>query len=139
MFNHISAKAEILAALRCRLILATPTKVGAHPVSNSTSPSLSFADAIRRSNPHLLALAQKINLNVEDIRSELAIFLSDTDISAMSDPLKISLVRKFAKGRPKLDVIRDLIRSIGFKGDYSIGVIDTRHILLRFAQQDDYH
>lgn len=66
------------------------------------------------------------------------IAFSDEEISTLAEPYKLSLVGTFWYGRPPLATIRSTIDRIGFKGQVPAGLLDENHILLLFAQEQDY-
>lgn len=38
-----------------------------------------------------------------------------------------------------MEIIRRGFQTIGFKGTYHLGLMDPRHILIRFEQEEDFH
>lgn len=65
-------------------------------------------------------------------------FLEPSEISTLAAPLKLTLVGKFFHGRPSIEVLRKEFHTMGFKGSFSVGWMDLRHILIRFDQEEDY-
>ncbi|CAI9102639.1 OLC1v1000938C1 [Oldenlandia corymbosa var. corymbosa] len=53
-------------------------------------------------------------------------------------PHRLCLVGKFSYGRPKMDEIHKEFKKIGFNGAYTLGLMNPRHVLIRFEQEDDY-
>ena len=51
---------------------------------------------------------------------------------------KLALVGKFSHRRPNLDAIRKSFQSFGFHLEFSIGLLDQRHILIRFSMEEDF-
>ena len=72
-------------------------------------------------------------------RGEPALFFSDEDIAALSSPFKFALIGKFSHGRPSLAVIKSTFETFGLKAAFSIGLIDPKHVLIKFNHEDDYH
>ncbi|CAH9141789.1 unnamed protein product [Cuscuta epithymum] len=64
-------------------------------------------------------------------------FLED-DVQTLADQHKHALVGYFYKGRPPLATIRRSFEIIGFKGVFHIGLIEKKHILIRFDMEEDY-
>ncbi|CAI9109405.1 OLC1v1009221C1 [Oldenlandia corymbosa var. corymbosa] len=50
----------------------------------------------------------------------------------------MNLVGKFSYGRPKMEFLRDEFKKIGFKGGYELGLMNPRHVLIRFELEEDY-
>ncbi|CAI9089600.1 OLC1v1024201C1 [Oldenlandia corymbosa var. corymbosa] len=53
-------------------------------------------------------------------------------------PHKMNLVGKFSYGRPKMEILREDFKKIGFKGGYDLGLMNPRHVLIRFELEEDY-
>ncbi|XP_071905711.1 uncharacterized protein [Coffea arabica] len=53
-------------------------------------------------------------------------------------PYSNALVGRFAFGRPSMEIIRKFIVSLGLKGECPIGLLDSKHILLRPSVEEDY-
>ncbi|KAG5568645.1 hypothetical protein H5410_064340 [Solanum commersonii] len=57
----------------------------------------------------------------------------------MKENLQFAIIGKFSYGKPDIAELRKAIPSqCGIKGDCSIGVLDTRHILIRLTIMEDY-
>lgn len=57
----------------------------------------------------------------------------------MASPFAMVLVGKFSTARPNMEFLRKGFQIIGFKGDVSLGLLDSYHILIRFALHEDYY
>ncbi|CAI9102728.1 OLC1v1001046C1 [Oldenlandia corymbosa var. corymbosa] len=62
----------------------------------------------------------------------------DEEFEELIAPHKVNLVGKFSYGRPKIDVLREEFKKIGFKGSYLLGLMNPRHVLIRFELEEDY-
>ncbi|KAF8396048.1 hypothetical protein HHK36_017660 [Tetracentron sinense] len=72
-------------------------------------------------------------------QGEPAIFFSAEEIEITSKQWKLCLVAKFLNGRPLLEEIRSYIRTAWcLKSDISVGLLDHRHVLLRFFNEEDF-
>ncbi|KAF8394134.1 hypothetical protein HHK36_020340 [Tetracentron sinense] len=72
-------------------------------------------------------------------QGEPAIFLTPDESSKLANPLKLSLVAKCSYGRPAFPVIREFFKkNFHLKFYYHIGVIDPRHLLIRFVAEEDF-
>lgn len=38
-----------------------------------------------------------------------------------------------------MEVLRKDFLAVGFKGSVTLGLLDPRHVLIRFEKEDDYH
>ena len=75
----------------------------------------------------------------ENYRGEPAVSFSAEDVRLLSSPLKFALIGKFSRGRPSMEGLRKDFMSVGFKGSFSLGLLDPRHVLIRFDLEDDFH
>ena len=67
-----------------------------------------------------------------------AVFFSKAEVQELLKPFQHTLVGKFSKGRPNMEALRREFKAVGFKGEYSIGLLDPCHVLLRFAGEEEY-
>ncbi|CAH9082753.1 unnamed protein product [Cuscuta europaea] len=67
-----------------------------------------------------------------------AISFTDNDIQILADKHRLSLIGYFYRGRPSLEIIRKSFEIIGFKGAFQLGVLEKKHILIRFDSEEDY-
>ena len=72
-------------------------------------------------------------------RGEPALIFSQEVIHKLSDPFRYALVGKFARGRPSLELVRKFFVTLDLKQPVSVGLLDPRHILIRVADERDYH
>lgn len=57
----------------------------------------------------------------------------------LAAPFKRSLVGKFSQGRPKLEDIHSYMVSLDLRGQFQIGLLDSRHVILNLQCDEDYH
>lgn len=57
---------------------------------------------------------------------------------SIASPFSNALVGRFATGQPPMETIRKFIVSLGLKGDCPVGLLDTKHILLRPMATEDF-
>lgn len=62
-----------------------------------------------------------------------------SEVDFLAAPFNLTLIGKFAHDRPNMEFIRKGFSTIGFKGDYHLGLLDDSFVRIRFTQQDDYH
>ncbi|KAL0914774.1 hypothetical protein M5K25_015153 [Dendrobium thyrsiflorum] len=53
-------------------------------------------------------------------------------------PLLFSLARKFPKCRPPLDVIRKFFFNLKLSGEFSVTLLDAKHVLIKLINDLDY-
>ncbi|CAI9089903.1 OLC1v1024555C1 [Oldenlandia corymbosa var. corymbosa] len=53
-------------------------------------------------------------------------------------PHQLSLIRKFSYGRPKMEEVHKEFKKLGFHGGYTLGLMNPRHVLIRFQREEDY-
>ncbi|CAH9085010.1 unnamed protein product [Cuscuta epithymum] len=68
----------------------------------------------------------------------LVVQFPDYEARTLEERHKRSLVGYFFKGRPNLSVIRKSFEVIGFAGVFQLGVIDPKHVLIRFDSDEDF-
>lgn len=70
---------------------------------------------------------------------EPAVFFSAEELAASLEPFAFTLVARTPFGRPAFPDIRaHLNHRCGFKEDFVISALDSRHLLLHFRNQEDY-
>ncbi|CAI9109177.1 OLC1v1008948C1 [Oldenlandia corymbosa var. corymbosa] len=62
----------------------------------------------------------------------------DEEFERLVVPHRLCLVGKFSYGRPKMEEIHNEFKKIGFQGGYTLGLMNPRHVLIRFDQEEDY-
>ncbi|CAH9107142.1 unnamed protein product [Cuscuta europaea] len=67
-----------------------------------------------------------------------AINFPEEEIRTLADHHKRVLVGYFYKSHPSLTVIRKSFEIIGFSGTFHLGLIDLKHIIIRFESDDDF-
>ncbi|KAF8390845.1 hypothetical protein HHK36_023144 [Tetracentron sinense] len=72
-------------------------------------------------------------------KGEPALFFSEDETKLLAAPHRLSLVAKCSYGRPSLDVIKTFMKkSAGIRLAFSVGILDSRHLLFRFSSEEDY-
>ncbi|KAM7462626.1 hypothetical protein LguiA_030747 [Lonicera macranthoides] len=98
--------------------------------------SKSFAEVVSGNR------AESIDLKEPSVyRGEPAVIFSEADILSLSfsSPFKFALVGKFSHGCPALSDIRKVLESFDPKAPFTVGLMDNKHILMRFNHEDDFH
>ncbi|KAF3680864.1 hypothetical protein FXO37_03130 [Capsicum annuum] len=64
---------------------------------------------------------------------------SEVKALILQENLQYAVIGKFSYGRPEINALRKIIPTQrGIKGEFTIGVMDSRHILIRLNQFEDY-
>nr|XP_027103108.1 uncharacterized protein LOC113724396 [Coffea arabica] len=71
-------------------------------------------------------------------KGEPSLVISRQDMLQIAAPYSNALVGRFAVGRPSMELIRKFIVSLGLRGECPIGLLDSKHILLRPSEEEDY-
>ncbi|XP_071906033.1 uncharacterized protein [Coffea arabica] len=71
-------------------------------------------------------------------KGEPSLVISRQDLLQIAAPYSNALVGRFAVGRPSMELIRKFLVSLGLRGECPIGLLDSKHILLRPAEAEDY-
>ncbi|PKA63836.1 hypothetical protein AXF42_Ash004845 [Apostasia shenzhenica] len=113
----------------------------AGPHAGLSSPSKpSFANLLKGGQQGIL---QPLHFEHEiakppELLNDMPIFtFSDDEIAIMSKPLKISAIGFFPRSRPNMQIIRSFFNSCNFMGEHQVSLLDSKHILIRFASQGD--
>ncbi|KAI0510483.1 hypothetical protein KFK09_011085 [Dendrobium nobile] len=67
-----------------------------------------------------------------------AILFSEEDVVRLAAPYQFTLVGKFTLRRPNLDFIRGFFRNLKLSGNFSIGLLDPRHVAIQLSNDLDY-
>lgn len=65
-------------------------------------------------------------------------FYTPAEVDFFVAPFSLSLIEKFEHNKPNIEFIRKGFSTIGFKGDYHLGLLANNRVLIRFTQQEDY-
>ncbi|KAL0291786.1 UNVERIFIED_CONTAM: hypothetical protein Sangu_3261400, partial [Sesamum angustifolium] len=63
---------------------------------------------------------------------------SSEEIARLFQPFRYALVGKFSHGYPSMQHLRRWMLAQGFRGDFSVGAINARHVFIKFALKEDY-
>ena len=80
----------------------------------------------------------KVQASLSTHRGEPAVVFKADDIAAVANPFRYTLVGKFSKGRPLLPDLRKFFSTLDLKDMISVGLLDARHVLLRFHGEADF-
>ena len=82
------------------------------------------------------------NVNVKKVvynNGEPGIYWTSEETQELSSKFQQALIGKCAYGKPSLGVIREfIITRWNPRGDFQVGILDPRHILIRFELYEDY-
>ncbi|KAL2454648.1 Uncharacterized protein Adt_47852 [Abeliophyllum distichum] len=71
-------------------------------------------------------------------RGEPALTITADEEASLVEPFKFTLVGKFSHRKPSMVEVRNSFQKFGFTGDFKIGLIDFKHILIHLTHEDDY-
>ncbi|KAL2453242.1 Uncharacterized protein Adt_49258 [Abeliophyllum distichum] len=71
-------------------------------------------------------------------RGEPALTITADEEASLAEPFKFTLVGKFSHRKPSMVEVRNSFQKFGFTGDFKIGLIDFKHILIHLTHEDDY-
>ncbi|KAF8378861.1 hypothetical protein HHK36_030210 [Tetracentron sinense] len=103
-------------------------------------PFISYADITRDTTKISSSSIPSIPLKSQGFHlGEPAIFFSEEENSTLSIPHKLTLVARCAYGRPPLATIKKFMeKSVGVRLAFTVGILDTRHLLFQFSSEDDF-
>lgn len=126
---------------------------------NSPAPKpLSFKDALVppatfTSSPTAITNLNPTTPNHPDLgklgthRGSPAIYYNRQQLARYSDPYHQTLVAKFSKGynkqnpdlgRPPLEKLQEYFAALDLQGEFQLGLLDNRHVLIRCNLQEDF-
>ncbi|KAF8394103.1 hypothetical protein HHK36_020308 [Tetracentron sinense] len=130
-----------MEAYKERLRAGSAAPIQQRPSAEETDKAArvkSFAEVAKASRS---LVSENINITktIAVFQGEPALFLTLDESAKLAAPLKLSLVAKYSYGRPSFPAIREFFKlNYHLKFDYHIGVIDSRHLLIRFSVEEDY-
>ncbi|KAL2505469.1 Uncharacterized protein Adt_21090 [Abeliophyllum distichum] len=71
-------------------------------------------------------------------RGEPALTITADEKASLAEPFKFTLVGKFSHRKPRMVEVRNSFQKFGFTGEFKIGLIDYKHILIHLTHEDDY-
>ncbi|VFQ95461.1 unnamed protein product [Cuscuta campestris] len=71
-------------------------------------------------------------------KGQPAVSFTNEDVSALSSRFSRTIVGRFSKGRPSLISTRKAFERIAFEKDFSVSLLDERHILINFESEKDF-
>ncbi|KAL2505033.1 Uncharacterized protein Adt_20654 [Abeliophyllum distichum] len=71
-------------------------------------------------------------------RGEPALTIKADEEASLAEPFKFTLVGKFSHRKPSMVEVRNSFQKFGFTGEFKIGLIDFKHILIHLTHEDDY-
>lgn len=106
------------------------------PLVGRHSPCLnrSFIEVLSHQSPTPLKIK-----SITSFRGEPAVNFSQDDINKLAASFNFALVGKFTHGRPSMEILRKAFASIDFLDSYFLGLLDHRHILIKFTKEEDFH
>ena len=113
--------------------MASVLPIDSKSYADADGTSKTFADVVGNSSSSDISLKTP-----GSHRGEPAVFFSDEDVALLSSPFKFALVGKFSHGRPSIAEIRSVFETIGLKAAFNIGLLDQKHILIRFFHEEDF-
>ncbi|KAL2526604.1 Uncharacterized protein Adt_11658 [Abeliophyllum distichum] len=117
--------------------ISAPIAPGPHAISSSErSMRKSFASVLQSAPDSACHqfLAKEPFLH----RGEPALTITDDEEASLAEPFKFTLVGKFSHRKPSMVEVRNSFQKFGFTGDFKIGLIDFKHILIHLTHEDDY-
>lgn len=93
----------------------------------------SFADILSTPSPTSITLKEPSRF-----KGMPCVSFTENDIEILARRYRFALVGKFASGRPSMAALRKAFDTIGFGGSFSLGLLDHKHVLIRFHREEDF-
>ncbi|KAL0908717.1 hypothetical protein M5K25_023224 [Dendrobium thyrsiflorum] len=112
--------------------------------SNPPAPSIpvsldgktcSFKDVFVGAGSSSACNLQLVHTSFEGIP---ALMFDDSVTASLAVPCAFTLIGKFLLRRPNLDIIRIFFSNLKLSGCFSVGLLDTRHIVIQLSNDLDY-
>ncbi|KAL2250186.1 UNVERIFIED_CONTAM: hypothetical protein Sindi_2492300 [Sesamum indicum] len=98
-------------------------------------PVRSYRDAVAGAAVHIFIPPDRCSFSGS---GKKVLRFSSNEISRLSLPFRYALVGKFSHGYPSMQNLRRWMLAQGFRGDFSVGAINVRHVFIKFALEEDY-
>ncbi|XP_027181954.1 uncharacterized protein LOC113780345 [Coffea eugenioides] len=121
-----------------------------HPAMTYAGAGLSFAEVV--SSKSALGFQSKSFASLSSTstisrvqavasthKGEPAVNFCMEDIECIATPFQYALVGKFSKGRLLMEDLRNFFHSLDLKAEFSLGLLDHKHVLIRLTTEDDYY
>ncbi|XP_027184115.1 uncharacterized protein LOC113782422 [Coffea eugenioides] len=113
---------------------AQPAGEGGYPSTSPTFRAKSFSKLFASSSQQRVHMSATHSTH----RGEPAITFSHADIEAIVQPFQFALVGKFARSRPRMEDIRKFFLTLDLKESFSVGLMDSRHVLICLHNEADF-
>lgn len=96
---------------------------------------------ITKSFPEVIDKSRPINISLKAPGSYRGghVFFSEEDVSNITSPFQFFFVKKFSHGQLSMLEINAIFETFSLKSTFNTGLLNTRHILIRFNSKEDYH
>ncbi|KAL2455436.1 Uncharacterized protein Adt_47277 [Abeliophyllum distichum] len=71
-------------------------------------------------------------------RGKPVLVISSDEEASLAKPFKFTLAGKFSHRKPKMVEVRNSFQKFGFCGEFKLGLIYYKHILIHLTHEDDY-
>src|SRR4051812_27952749 len=75
---------------------------------------------------------------ISTYRGEPTLMIPQKMVEVLSKPYQFALVGKFSHGRPTMDRARLIFNKLGLKGNFSLGHLDHKHMLINLENEGDF-
>ncbi|PIN11890.1 hypothetical protein CDL12_15503 [Handroanthus impetiginosus] len=75
---------------------------------------------------------------ISKYQTRKTIKFSEQEMADLSKPFNFALIGKFSHGYPPMQTLRLKMAGFGLKGDFNIGVLNIKHVLIRLTLEEDY-
>ena len=100
-------------------------------------PPPSFKDVVARP---VIPITEVTELKIGGVdQGEPAFIYSNEEYNNLAAPFDMVLVGQFSEARPNMVFLRKGFELIGFKGAVSLGMLDSKHVLIRFSLHEDFY
>ena len=117
--------------------MAAPPPLGGGHMGSSSPFFTKKSFSVLFAKPSSLETRQ-VQATLAKHRGEPAIVFNAKDISAIASSFRFSLVSKFSKGWPTLPDLRKFFLSLDLRDSVAVGLLDFRHVLLKFNSEADF-
>lgn len=95
----------------------------------------SFTAIVRGTHDH----AREAFKDASTYKGEPALHYSEPEVLDLSSLLRFALIGKIFSDRPSMEFLRRGFKTIGFKRDVQLALMDQYHVLIHFDLEEDYH
>ncbi|VFQ85186.1 unnamed protein product [Cuscuta campestris] len=100
---------------------------------------ISYVAAVKGGSPPKIPSPSLPLKPISKFKGLPSISFSQEEVDVLSSKFQFALVGVFNDGRPSFQTIKATLESIGFEGNFQVGFLDDKCVLINFMKESDYN